>query len=267
MERAVKSIADQTYRKIEIIALLPGSDRIAREAIEAVLAATDLPYFLVPVTSDRVNDALGAGLAAATGEYASYLKGDMYSQTRIEHMLRTLEATGALWGFSNVAFSSAEGNPLAFGVDPVVDAVMRLYDSLYTRHQILESLLEHDQIQFLGNIFARRAAWLDISKSLSGHEREYCWALSFQLGLLSEPAYLDAPGYIHVVGTRTDADSGGPSATSLEMLMAWHRQATQEARQIEVRQRYWQHVLSKLGSQPLSQGQLMDYAAQLGFTS
>jgi len=104
VERAVDSVAAQTYRDLELIVVDHGS-----LAETPALIARRLPELGVPATLVRTahrSAALSAneGALRAQGRYLAFLAGDeWFAPHRIERMVAQIARAMPLWGFSRVA--------------------------------------------------------------------------------------------------------------------------------------------------------------------
>lgn len=100
---ALRSLFDQTLANLEIIVVDDGSRDATRVVAERHAADDSRVRVLArDVPSGKPSIARNVGLAAARGRYVAFLDADDTSvPTRLEHAVRALERTGALFAFSD----------------------------------------------------------------------------------------------------------------------------------------------------------------------
>lgn len=173
IERAVDSVAAQTYRNLELVVVDDGSSRETAAVLAARLPTLGVPARVVMTTHRSEALAANEGAAHAEGRYLAFLGGDeWFAPRRIERMVAEIARGEPLWGFSRVAHpaggSSATGEVLArpgesFGSEPasfmiMIPNVLDANGNLFVERELFRSLGGLGDIVEHGADFRERAA-------------------------------------------------------------------------------------------------------------
>src|SRR6185312_1798568 len=111
-ERAVDSVAAQTYRHLELIAVVDGSTDDTAAILARRLPSLPFPAQRVTTTHCSESRAANDGAARAQGAYLAFLGGDeWFAPRRIERMVAEIARPAPLWGFSRVAHAEGGAAP------------------------------------------------------------------------------------------------------------------------------------------------------------
>jgi hypothetical protein len=134
IERAIDSIAAQTYRNLELIVVDNASTDETSVLLARRLPDLGVPARLVRTTHRSEPRAANDGVACAQGRYLAFLGGDeWFAARRIERMVAEIGRAVPLWGFSRVAYAAGtssgtgevESRPgESFGSEPASFMVM-----------------------------------------------------------------------------------------------------------------------------------------------
>ena len=115
VERALRSVLEQTHASLELIVVDDGStDQTLARVREVVAGFQRFPVRVFERPHGGSSDAIAFGVAQARGGYLSLLNSDdWYAPTRVETLLQFARLTKAELVFSAVAFRDAEGRPVA----------------------------------------------------------------------------------------------------------------------------------------------------------
>jgi len=112
IERAVDSVAAQTYRHLELIAVVDGSTDDTAAILARRLPSLPFPAQRVTTTHRSESRAANDGAARAQGAYLAFLGGDeWFAPRRIERMVAEIARPAPLWGFSRVAHAEGGAAP------------------------------------------------------------------------------------------------------------------------------------------------------------
>lgn len=112
IERAVESVAAQTYRNLELIVVDDGSTDETPAMIERRLPGLGFPARFMRTTHRSEPRAANDGAACAQGRYVAFLAGDeWFAPRRIERMVAEIARAAPLWGFSRVAYATGGSSP------------------------------------------------------------------------------------------------------------------------------------------------------------
>lgn len=119
VEQAVRSVLNQTFRDIEVIAVDDGSPDRSGEICDRI-AAEDKRLKVIHKPNGGVGSARNAGLAAASGEYIMFLDGDdYYVPDTIEYLYNLLINTGADMTFGREQCVNDADEPVTMDSQPV----------------------------------------------------------------------------------------------------------------------------------------------------
>lgn len=109
LEKCLASVANQSFRDVEIIAVNDGSTDACGSILEQ-WARKEPRMVLVDKTNGGLSDARNAGLAVARGKYIAFLDGDdSYEPDFIDRMLAAMQQTDADLVCCNYAYTYHSG--------------------------------------------------------------------------------------------------------------------------------------------------------------
>ena len=222
---ALASIKSQTYRNIELIIIDDGSKDDSATVINGVLADCGIEHRFLQRENRGADSTLNQCIELATGHYIGVLNtDDSYVPERTEYMVRMLQATGARWGFSNVAYMDGQGRSIGYGEQARVDALMKGHDALYRCHAVSEGFPMHNHAVSSGNLFFERSLWQEIG-GFEALRYNHDWAFCLAAILIAEPAYLDEPAYRYRFHpSNTILRSYGHASQESDLILSrWHR--------------------------------------------
>lgn len=112
LEKCLRSVINQTYRDLEILAIDDGSTDGSAELLDA-LAAEDSRIRIVHQTNQGVSAARNRGLDLATGRYLTFVDGDDYIHPRyIARFMKRMKETGASMLICGVEYVDEKGRIL-----------------------------------------------------------------------------------------------------------------------------------------------------------
>lgn len=114
IREAIYSVANQTYKNIELIIIDDGSTDSSPGLIEGVLREiTSLKAMFLIQENRGAHNAINSGIALANGEYIAILNSDdVYYPHRIERLLISAVQRGCLFIFSKVDHIASDGTYL-----------------------------------------------------------------------------------------------------------------------------------------------------------
>jgi hypothetical protein len=134
VERAVDSVAAQTYRNLELIVVDDGSADDTPTLLARRLPGLGVPARLIRTAHGSESRAANDGAAHAQGRYLAFLSGDeWFAPRRIERMVAEIARPLPLWGFSRVAYPAGGSSPAgeavarpgeSFGSEPASFTIM-----------------------------------------------------------------------------------------------------------------------------------------------
>ncbi len=130
--RAIKSVQDQTYKKIELIVINDGSNDLTLEIVSK-LAKDDSRIIVVDQINSGVSGARNRGLQKAVGDYIVFIDADDYMEdTFIEKMLDIIRYENtdvAMCGYRNLSSAGNTSLQYAFKGDDFSDTLSRIVGS------------------------------------------------------------------------------------------------------------------------------------------
>jgi hypothetical protein len=173
IERAVDSVAAQTYRNLELIVVDYGSTDETPPVIARRLPGLGFPARFMATTHRSEPRAANDGAACAQGRYLAFLAGDeWFAPRRIERMVAEIARAAPSWGFSRVAHAAGESSPAgevvarpgeSFGSEPasfmfMIPNVIESDSNLFIERELFGTLGGfRDVVDFGANLRERAA--------------------------------------------------------------------------------------------------------------
>lgn len=272
---AIASIARQSYPNLELVIIDDGSRDGSVATIQAALAGFPFPHRFIHRENRGAHATLNEAVDLAAGDYIGILNtDDRYRTDRVELMVRSLLATGARWGFSNLYYLDGKGVRIRYGDQSRVDRLMQYHDGLYGRKTFSEDFLIHNTAVTTGNLFFEKSLWRELG-GFADYRYNHDWAFCLAAILIAEPAYLDEPTYDYRLhGANTINESRQRAREEADrMLSRWHREQSRVAEIgnrtfAAVRRNRWQadlETMSQGAAHLLDRSILLEAAADLGF--
>lgn len=187
---SLKSVADQTYRNLEIIVVNDGSQDKTEAEVKRFIA--DHPKMKVVYNYQKNNgsrSAIEAGVLKARGQYIAILNSDdIYESERFNVLLHALNENNSCFAFSNVSFIDSEGSEF-LSDDEYINNVKLKMDGIGDYGNIVYALLDSNVTVSTGNfLFAR---WLyDALGGFSEHELVHDWSFVLRATFLTRPVFV-----------------------------------------------------------------------------
>jgi glycosyltransferase involved in cell wall biosynthesis len=197
IERALKSVFEQTHRNIEIVLIDDGSVDDSFEIASSFAAHSPFPIRLSRRENRGAPATLNELASLAVGDWLQPLNSDdFFSPTRVSQMLACAAERNALWLFGGVVPVDDNNQP----IDPLSDArvfQMRCSQSELDYSDTLSAafLFSNPAISS-GNLFVRRALFQEVHgfRDLRYH---HDWDFCLRASRLFEPTYCETPSYFY----------------------------------------------------------------------
>ena len=211
VERALRSIYEQTYRGIEIVAIDDGSLDGTAAVMRDCLRDSPFPHRLLARENRGAPATLNEGRALAQGDYVQFLNSDdWFVPDRIARMVTTVADTGGSWGFSGVSIHDDDGAP----VDPMRNRrafdILRSIAKIPFRATVGRAFLTQNVAVSTGNLFAARTLCErlgDFRDFRYNHDWDWC----LRALQLDEPVFVAERLYCYRLhGANTINEAAGP---------------------------------------------------------
>jgi hypothetical protein len=173
IERAVDSVAAQTYRNLELIVVDDGSTDATPMLLARRLPCLGFPARFVGTAHRSEPRAANDGAGRAQGRYLAFLGGDeWFAPRRIERMVAEIARAVPLWGFSRVAYPTGGSSPAgevvtrpgeSFGSEPasfmfMIPNVVESNSNLFIERELFNALGGFRDVVEYGSDLRERAA-------------------------------------------------------------------------------------------------------------
>lgn len=119
IERAVDSVANQTYRNLELVVVDDSVTDAAFARLAPRLPQLGLPARLFRVAHRNAPRSANDAATRAQGRYLAFLDGDdAFTPRHVERMVAEIARAEPLWGFARVASPAADAAPATAGERP-----------------------------------------------------------------------------------------------------------------------------------------------------
>jgi glycosyltransferase involved in cell wall biosynthesis len=208
VERALRSVFDQTHRALELVVVDDGSTDASPAIIERCLRDAPFPSRFERRTNAGAAAAINCGIALATGTFVNILNSDdAFTPERIERLVAATATRDAAWGFSAIALVDSQDRPL----DPLADR--RAFDLLCGIHAVpLQetvgfALLAQNVAISSGNLFFSRAL-ADRVGPFGDFRYNHDWDFCLRALAIAEPVFVPELLYRYRLhGTNTIVES------------------------------------------------------------
>ncbi|MEQ1593948.1 MAG: glycosyltransferase [Casimicrobium sp.] len=210
VEAAVRSVFNQSYACVELIAIDDGSRDASARVLRSLEAESPIPFKLIVRENQGASATLNELVALCRGEWIQPLNSDdTLAPDRIETMLAAVSAAGGDWGFGGVRCIDTHGEP----VDELSDS--RVFELRCAQAEIGFEDTVGDDFYFrnpaisTGNLFLRA----DLVRSVGGFASfryHHDWDFCLHALRLAEPVYSPKPTYFyrfHETNTISEASS------------------------------------------------------------
>jgi len=221
VERALRSIFAQRYRRIELVVIDDGSTDGSPALLEDCLRQSPFPHQLVVRDNRGAATTLNEGIALARGDFVQFLNSDdWFAESRIDRLVAAVADSGSGWGFSSVDVVDADGQP----VDPM--RVRWAYDlrcstaAIPFRETVGSGLITGNITVSSGNLFVARP----LLAQLDGFRQfryNHDWDLCLRALKQSEPVYVAESLYHYRLhGSNTIMESADKARTEAREVCA-----------------------------------------------
>ena len=211
VERALRSVFEQTYRNVELIVIDDGSTDDSVAVIERVLLDSPVPTQFVPRANCGAPATLNEGLARARGEFVQFLNSDdALVATRLAWMVGEVACTGAAWGFTDIAVIDAEGRPIDAAAHPRAAALQDSILAIPAQDTVGLALLAANAAVSSGNLFVARPLAEDLG-GFGDFRYNHDWDFCLRALERSEPVFVSQPLYryrLHATNTIAESSQG-----------------------------------------------------------
>ena len=211
VERALRSVFEQTYRNVELIVIDDGSSDDSVAVIERVLLDSPVPTQFVPRANRGAPATLNEGLARARGEFVQFLNSDdALVATRLAWMVGEVACTGAAWGFSDIAVIDAAGRPIDAAAHPRAAALQNSILAIPAQDTVGLALLAANASVSSGNLFVARLLAEDLG-GFGDYRYNHDWDFCLRALERSEPVFVPQPLYryrLHASNTIAESSQG-----------------------------------------------------------
>src|SRR5437867_3085044 len=197
IERAIRSIFEQTYRNIELVVIDDGSGDGSSAVIERCLRDSPFPSRFLARENRGAPATINEGIDLATGTFVNVVNSDDWlAPRRLQVMVAEIADTGENWGFSSVTFVDAAGEL----IDPLKNR--RVYDltcaiaALPTRRTTGFALLSMNVSISSGNLFMSRQLFREI-EGFRKHRYNHDWDFCLRALQAAEPVFVREPLYFY----------------------------------------------------------------------
>ncbi|HPG60509.1 MAG TPA: glycosyltransferase [Casimicrobium sp.] len=197
VEAAVRSVFNQSYAGVELIAIDDGSRDGSAQVLRSLQAASPIPFKLIARENQGASATLNELVALCSGEWIQPLNSDdILAPDRVETMLAAVHAAGSDWGFGGVRCIGAHGEP----IDELSDG--RVFELRCAQAQIGFEDTVGDNFYFrnpaisTGNLFLRAA----LVRSVGGfacYRYHHDWDFCLHALRIAEPVYSVKPTYFY----------------------------------------------------------------------
>ena len=205
IEHALRSVYEQSYRNIELVAIDDGSDDGSAALIERYLAGSPFPYRFAAREHRGAPATLNEAAGMASGGILHFLNADDWIQhDRVEHVVEAMASAEAEWGFSSVRCVDADGAE----IDPlrhryVYDLYCAVADSS-ARQTLGIAMLTQNIAASSGNLFVARTLF-DAVGGFRDYRYTYAWDFSLRVLQRTEPVLVALPLYNYRLHEGNDA--------------------------------------------------------------
>lgn len=197
IERAIRSIFEQTYRNVELVVIDDGSVDGSPSVIERCLRDSPFPSRFLARENRGAPATINEGIDLATGTFVNVVNSDDWlAPRRLQVMVAEIANTGENWGFSSVTFVDAAGEI----IDPLKNR--RVYDltcaiaALPTRRTTGFALLSMNVSISSGNLFMSRQLFREI-EGFRQHRYNHDWDFCLRALQAAEPVFVREPLYFY----------------------------------------------------------------------
>ena len=187
MERCIKSVAEQTYKNLEIILVDDGSPDNCPVLCDE-WAMKDIRIKVVHKDNGGLSDARNAGLAIASGDYIGFIDGDDYiNPFMYETLMKAMTDSGS-------DITSCQFQMFPDGEDAPLVSACNGYHVL-DRRETMSSLIDNTTIcQVVWNKLYRKSLVEDIPFLVGKYHEDEFWSYQV-LGKARKVAVVDYIGY------------------------------------------------------------------------
>jgi glycosyltransferase involved in cell wall biosynthesis len=212
----LQSIAAQTYRDIEVVAVAGVFAHEAVARIEALAAGLPFPVRCLALPHRDAPAALNEGAAVAQGAYVTFLgAGDRYAPERIAALVNEVARPGCAWGFSLVASA-----PDAGADESKVDLLLQKQRSAVGSQPNSFAFVEYNLAASSSNLLVERRFF----ESLGGfrdYPHSHVWDFCLRASAQEEPAVVYRPLLTHRAQARDPASAQRANAEDDRVVQAF----------------------------------------------
>lgn len=186
---AIESVLNQTWQNVEVIMVNDGSPDNTDEVMQKYLADPRVKYLKQPNSGQTV--AKNNGIAAATGEFISFLDADdIWTLDKLERQMPLFEQPNVGIVYCTMEFIDDANNKVPYEASPL---------SRPRKGRITEALFVDNIVPFSGAV-ARRECFEKVGVMDTSLKMAIDWDLWLRMSVHYDFDYVDAPLLLYRVG-------------------------------------------------------------------
>jgi glycosyltransferase involved in cell wall biosynthesis len=231
VERAIESTFSQTYRQIELIVIDDGSTDGSTQIARRALAGSPFPCRFVARENRGATATINEAISLSSAPFINILNSDdWFSDDRIALMVEHVAASGAHWGFSQIAYVDDLDHPIDPQLDKRAGTLSAVAGAASRQATVGFSLLGGNAAISSGNLFISRALFQRIGP-FGSLRYNHDWEFGLRAVRVAEPKFVPEPTYhyrLHDSNTISGAISDGGMSEANVMLTEFFRWASSE---------------------------------------
>jgi GT2 family glycosyltransferase len=226
VRQALRSVLDQSYRRLELIVIDDGSTDDTPRLVRETLQSSGLTHRFVVREQRGAPATINECIGYASGRYLNVLNSDdLFAPGRIEALVEAVHRGGADWGFSGCALIDAEGRP-AGDADRRTAMIREHFEGIEDAGHTSHAFLLGNPAVSTGNIFVT----CELAQAIGGfssHRYMHDWAFCLEAAWRSEPVRVDGDLYryrLHAGNTISERGNA-PAQEADEVVAEYCRRA------------------------------------------
>ncbi len=195
---AIRSVAAQTYKNIELVVIDDCSQDKSPTLVRALAAELRDRFASIIIRENEQNmgahETINAGIEAASGEYLAILNADdLFEANRFSVMMDAMRAQNAMWSFSKVRCIGPNGEPLQTDEARAFEHIQHKLEG--KRYTALAAAGENMGIS-TGNLLFSRLLYEGVG-GFKNYKYVHDYDFFLRACLYDEPAFVSETAYIY----------------------------------------------------------------------